>query len=73
MKPSGGRVRPRSRKFEDSLAEAGASALANTIRIFWLEKGKVPSVWLEKHSVASAEGGSGLYCIRSNMRGGRPV
>lgn len=69
----GGRTRPSSRKFDDSLAEAGASALANIIRIFWLQKGKVPKVWLEKQSVASAEGGSGLYCVRSNMRGGWPV
>lgn len=61
------------RRWDDSLTESGARALANTIKIFWLKQGKTPSIRFVKESVANAEGGAGLYCIRSDMKNGRPA
>lgn len=46
--------------------------MANTIRMYWAAKGKFPVVTLEKISVAAVEGGSGLFCVRSDMVNGTP-
>lgn len=66
------RPSPRPRRYSDNLSHAGAEGLANTIRLFWAAKGKFPIVTLEKISVASVEGGSGMFCVRSNMTNGAP-
>jgi hypothetical protein len=66
------RFGPKPRPNHDYTTMSGASALANTIRLYWAERGKFPNVTVELHRAPGVEGSSALYCVRSNMKNGAP-
>lgn len=58
----------------DYLTYSGANELAKRIRLYWAERGKTVSTYVEVHRLPNAGGnlGGDLYCVRSNMVNGSP-
>lgn len=65
----------------DHYTKRGAHELAGRIKAFWAGQGKSPHVWAEPIYMTRTRTRDGeqvettetLWCVKSNMVGGRPV
>lgn len=54
----------------DSCTFDGATRLAAKVREYWSRRGKAVEVWVDR--IDNVSDGQLLYCVRSNLFGGKP-
>ena len=61
----------------DAYSKQGALDLVGRIRAYWAARGKFPHVWIEQVIAPKYRSDRNenvtIYCVRSNMVGGKPV
>lgn len=67
-----------ARRHTDNLTQSGANILADKIRLYWLQQGKIPDVTVERDGFKARDrdqplGDNSIYVIRSDMLNGWPV